>query len=112
MRQRGLGEMRLRQIERLTPRETLQAFWKWELQRAEGEGHNLPQTASDRALAYLALGERDHAMSELEAAFEQRSGWILPFMTVDARFDPLRSDPAFRNLMARMSVLSDPAASR
>jgi eukaryotic-like serine/threonine-protein kinase len=55
------------------------------------------------AQIYTALGEKDKAFEWLEKAYEQRS-WYLGFVKVDRPFDPLRSDPRFRDLLRRMNL--------
>jgi serine/threonine-protein kinase len=52
----------------------------------------------------MALGESDLALEELESSFETRTGWILPFLGVDPVFDPLREDPRFQDLLARIGM--------
>ena len=87
----------------------LGAYWRWrfdsmvELQRRE------PVDPSVFAQLHMALGEPDQALAELEKAFDSRVGWILPFLSVDPLFDPLRADPGFRDLVAR--IASAPPAS-
>jgi TolB-like protein/DNA-binding winged helix-turn-helix (wHTH) protein/Flp pilus assembly protein TadD len=53
------------------------------------------------ALVELGLGHKDQAMTELEAAFQERST-LLTYLKMDPRFDPLRSDPRFQSLMSRI----------
>src|SRR3984957_5868118 len=60
---------------------------------------NRPQNgfanAPEIALVYVGLDDKDQAMSGLEKAFEERfSPWVL----MRPAFDPLRSDPRFRDL--------------
>jgi hypothetical protein len=38
----------------------------------------------------------------LEKAYEERSWWM-PYLSVDAAFDPLRSDPRFQDLLRRVN---------
>lgn len=55
------------------------------------------------AMVYVGLGEKDLAFEWLEKAYEARSehlGWL----KVDARMDPLRSDPRFAELMRRIGL--------
>jgi tetratricopeptide (TPR) repeat protein len=54
------------------------------------------------ALIYTGLGENDAALEWLEKAFQDRNGWM-PFLNVEPRFDPLRSDPRFQDLLRRMN---------
>jgi tetratricopeptide (TPR) repeat protein len=56
-----------------------------------------------RAIAevYIGLGERDQAFFWLGKAIEERDGWLVHFRG-DPRYDPLRSDPRFADLLRRI----------
>lgn len=54
-------------------------------------------------LIHLALGEHDRALDLLDAAVEERSGW-LPYLLNDVRLDPLRSTGRFASLIARVGL--------
>jgi TolB-like protein/DNA-binding winged helix-turn-helix (wHTH) protein/Flp pilus assembly protein TadD len=54
------------------------------------------------ALIHVGLDETDLAFEALERAFEERST-LLTYLKMDPRFDPLRSDPRFRELLRRMN---------
>jgi DNA-binding winged helix-turn-helix (wHTH) protein/TolB-like protein/Tfp pilus assembly protein PilF len=54
------------------------------------------------ALVYTALGENDKALHWLERAFEQRDPGMT-FLKVDRKWDSLRSEPRFIELMRRMN---------
>jgi len=56
------------------------------------------------AEVYLALGERDEALRWLEQGYKERDLW-LALLKVWPRFDPLRSDPRFQDLVRRMKFL-------
>ncbi len=51
---------------------------------------------------HAALGEQDEAFAWLEKAFEENS-FFLVFLRADPRFDPLRTDPRFADLLGRLS---------
>ena len=55
------------------------------------------------ALVELGVGRTDQAIRELEAAFEERST-LLTYLKMDPRFDPLRSDPRFQDLLRRIGL--------
>jgi tetratricopeptide (TPR) repeat protein len=54
------------------------------------------------ARIYNALGQKDEALQWLETSYQQQAEWLL-LLKVDARFDDLRSDPRFQDLMGRMN---------
>ncbi len=56
------------------------------------------------ALIYTGLGENEEALEWLETAYQDRNLWM-PFVQVEPRFDPLRSDPRFQDLLRRMNLL-------
>jgi len=57
----------------------------------------------DLAIVYLALGEKQQALDWLEKAYEDRNWWM-PWLKVEPRFDPLRSDPRFVALVRRVGL--------
>ncbi len=63
----------------------------------------VPATAF--AWLFIGLGEADSALSWLERAYEDRN-WHLLLAGVDTHFDPLRGDPRFEELLARLNLPS------
>ena len=55
----------------------------------------------DLAILYVGLGDKEHALEQLNKAYEDRAGWIID-INVEPVFDPLRSDPRFAELVSRM----------
>jgi len=55
------------------------------------------------ARIYIALGEKDQAFESLRMAVEQHDQ-ILLSVKVDPTFEPLRSDPRFKELLARVGL--------
>jgi TolB-like protein/Tfp pilus assembly protein PilF len=55
------------------------------------------------AQIYSSLGLTEEAFGWLEKAFEERAIW-LPFLKVDVKFDPLRDDPRFKELVRRVGI--------
>ena len=53
------------------------------------------------ALVHVGLGESREAVRLLGEAVEERSSWLV-FLRVEPRFDPLRSDPRFQELVRKM----------
>ncbi len=57
--------------------------------------------ASEIALVYVGLDNKDEAMSWLETAYKERFN---PSILLRPCFDPLRSDPRFQDLLHRMGL--------
>ena len=55
------------------------------------------------AAIYAAMGDNDHAFTELERSFQERDCY-LPRMRVDPALDPIRADPRFKDLLKRMNL--------
>lgn len=53
------------------------------------------------ALIHAGLGERQQALSWLERALDDRAHWLV-WLKLDPRFDPLRADPGFSELLRRI----------
>jgi tetratricopeptide (TPR) repeat protein len=75
----------------------------WDELKSLSERQYVP--AYSTAVAQLTFGNKDDAIRLLEKSYEDRApfdsddlGWIL----VDYRLDPLRSDPRFKKLIARI----------
>jgi Tfp pilus assembly protein PilF len=60
-------------------------------------------SSDDKAIVYIGLGEKGQAINALEDAYKEGSYWMFTLLT-DARFDPLRSDPRFRDLVNRVNA--------
>lgn len=56
----------------------------------------------DLATIYAGLGEKEGALAWLEKAYEDRSGWLALWLKVDPKFDGLRADERFRELLRRI----------
>jgi TolB-like protein/DNA-binding winged helix-turn-helix (wHTH) protein/Flp pilus assembly protein TadD len=57
--------------------------------------------AAEIAVIYVALGDTDQAMNWLEKCYEERFN---PSVLLRAGFDPIRSDPRFKNLLRRIGL--------
>jgi adenylate cyclase len=57
----------------------------------------------ETALVYAGLGQKDEAFHRLEKAFQDRF-WMMAFLKVDPRWDVLRSDPRFTDLLRRTGL--------
>jgi TolB-like protein/DNA-binding winged helix-turn-helix (wHTH) protein/Tfp pilus assembly protein PilF len=99
----GVSKARLDTLSSPDRKTALGTYWRWQLENLEARKRTEPVDPSILAQIYMALGEYDKVQAELEEAFEARAGWILPFLNVDPLFDPLRADPKFRDLAARIA---------
>jgi hypothetical protein len=55
------------------------------------------------ALIETGIGNKDKAFMWLDRAYQERAG-ALPFVKVDPRLAPLRSDPRFHSLLRRLGL--------
>jgi tetratricopeptide (TPR) repeat protein len=69
-----------------------------------GRVTNVPWRAFGAALVHTALGEKDEAFGSLETAIELRAPFVT-LLKVDPRFDSLRQDQRFPNLLRQMNLL-------
>ena len=53
------------------------------------------------ATVYIGLGNNERALDWSEVAYEERRGW-LAYFTVNPLLDPLREEPRFKALVARL----------
>ena len=56
-----------------------------------------------KAAMYAELGEKDKALEALNRMYEERRAGLLG-IKVDPRFDKLRSDPRFQDLLRRVGL--------
>jgi TolB-like protein/Tfp pilus assembly protein PilF len=54
------------------------------------------------ALVYIGLGEKTKAMENLEQSFQNQQNVDLSWIKVDPLFDPLRGEPRFKQLVAKV----------
>lgn len=57
--------------------------------------------ATNLALIHAELNEKDEALRWLEQGFEERAPWMV-YLNTDPRYDSLRSEPRFQELLRRM----------
>jgi tetratricopeptide (TPR) repeat protein len=55
------------------------------------------------AVIYIGMGETDSAMEWLEKAYQDRNASLV-WLKVNPEFDPIRSDPRFKDLLARLKL--------
>jgi len=71
------------------------------LNELKGRPNHRSQYAVDEALVYASLAEKDQAMAALEEAYQEHFDILV---LQSPAFDPLRSDPRFRDLMRRIGL--------
>ena len=54
-------------------------------------------------LVYMGLDDIDRAMDKLNAAYDERSGYLV-YLNIDPKFDRLRSHPGFVQLLRKMKM--------
>ena len=74
------------------------------LERLLSTARTVPIAAHHFALIYVGLGKKNEAFTWLEKAYEQHSP-MMAWLGVDQRFDSLREDPRFQDLMRRVGLI-------
>jgi tetratricopeptide (TPR) repeat protein len=69
-----------------------------DLQRLSGQEY---EPAFHIAQIYLGLGDKEQSFAWLNKACDERSVWLI-WIGVDPKFDSLRSDPRFENLLKKI----------
>lgn len=59
----------------------------------------------DLAIIYVGLRDTEHALEQLEKAYDDRAGWMI-YLNVEPMLDPIRSEPRFTALLRRMKLQS------
>ena len=75
-------------------------YWRWRLTRLEEElSQGKAVSPVEMARACLGLGESEDALRFLEQALEERDRDLITLWS-DPAWDPLRTEPAFREILA------------
>jgi DNA-binding winged helix-turn-helix (wHTH) protein/Tfp pilus assembly protein PilF len=72
------------------------------LEASLAESSNAPVPDYYMAAAWLAAGNKKKAQAYLDRAYKFRSNWII-YLQYDPRFDGLRADPRFQELLRRIA---------
>ena len=83
--------------------QAMRALYKRYLQALERAAPQQYVSPLEFALVYIGLDEKDRAFGMLEKAYGERSPWLAS-LAADPAFDPLRSDPRFRELLRRVGL--------
>ncbi len=72
------------------------------LARLSGEAKSRYVHAYSFALMYLALGDKERAIDEMERAYRERAGGDVSWIKVDPLLDDLRGNPRFEALVQKV----------
>lgn len=75
-------------------------YWMWHLNRLKGRYDRNP---TNTAIYYAQLGDKDQAFAWLEKAYEKHDMELFR-LKYNLRFDPIRDDPRFQDLLRRMNL--------
>ena len=73
------------------------------LRRLEERSERAFVPAYNFAVIHIALNEEEVAMRYMQQAYENRD-WALVVLAVEPRLDPLRRDPRFQEILARLNL--------
>jgi DNA-binding winged helix-turn-helix (wHTH) protein/tetratricopeptide (TPR) repeat protein len=99
MRLSAAPEESLRQSDAAYRAGGLRGFYRQWLNKG---GSSAPMSDTFRAQMYARAGNLDSAIASLERAYKKREG-ALAWVNVEPSFQPLRSDPRFQQIAARVS---------
>ena len=80
-----------------------ESYWRWKLDYWTEKAKQEYVPPTEFIVIHAALGEKDQAFELLEKAYDEHEGtlWILK---VSPKFDPLRDDFRFHDLLRRMNL--------
>ena len=73
------------------------------LRRLRDQAQHAYVPAFHIAIVYAGLGQTDQTLAWLDRGYQEHSAWMV-WLKVDPRFDSLRSDPRFKDLLHRMGL--------
>jgi len=97
------GHAYARDLRATYARQGWDAFWRQELQFANAERKDKWTDTTSFARRYARLGERQHALEELERAYTYHDHLIL-LMDCDRAFDQFRGDSRYEDLRRRVGL--------
>ncbi len=98
----GSSPARIAALRNASRKSGLRGFWQSKIGLDE-DPTSPGFTAYDVANDYAVVGDRDHSLLWLEKAYADRD-WRLVEVAVEPRFDVLRSDPRFQDLLRRLNL--------
>ena len=93
-----------KEIRRMFEKKGIHGVWEWSLNQQLAQV-NKKQYVSPWVLAwqYAELGDREHTLMELEAAYREHSGWLL-FLQKEPILDFLHNEPRYRKIVKNMGL--------
>jgi serine/threonine protein kinase len=79
-------------------------FWRRELDLAKERAKQMNVPPYAFAEIYVRLGDQEQSFAWLEKTFEDEPGWGITTLNADPRWDGLRSDPRYADLVRRMGL--------
>ncbi|MEE8461063.1 MAG: protein kinase [Acidobacteriota bacterium] len=81
-----------------------ESYWRWKLVYFTERVKRGESVSPHRfATIYVQLGKKDQALEWLEKMYEERTGGFI-FLKTRPRWDPIRDDPRFQDLLRRMNL--------
>ena len=77
------------------------------LRRLEGRSTSAFVPAYNFAVIHIALNDEETAMRYMQQAYENRD-WAMLVLAVEPRLDPLRKDPRFQEILAKLNFAEKP----
>jgi serine/threonine-protein kinase len=102
-RARGTPEAAVEEGEKAFAAGGIVGFRKWQLQRLLEQQTTQYVSPIELAMLYGRIGERERAIAELTKAFEQHASGLI-WLKLEPRFDPLRTDARFQQILAKMNL--------
>lgn len=101
--QAGLGPDSAASLEHAYKAKGAAGYWKEVLRQVEGGKDPGAGSDLDLAAIYTKLGNKELAFDLLERAYAERNMWLMN-LKVDPRFDGLRSDRRYEDLLHRLGL--------
>jgi tetratricopeptide (TPR) repeat protein len=103
MRQKGASAEDLAALAAGTPADGLRAYYEWNLRYFLPRVERGEMPVYVMALLYTRLGQKDQAIGWLQKALDRHAS-MLAYLGVEPRFDRLRDDPRFAELIRRVGL--------
>jgi TolB-like protein/Flp pilus assembly protein TadD len=100
----GAGAQELAALRRAYGSGGINGLRHWRLEKLREASRRGVDSPMAYASIYAELGQKEEALAWLEKAYQQRTLGVL-FLRLNPRFDSLRGDPQFEELVKRVSLL-------